>query len=159
MGNQRHISISKLGTKALDQLKAQGVDVDKLVKRETSGRHKYGVSDASERTYSGIVFDSKLEMSAYRWLLEHGFEFRHQEPFEIQPAFSYRGVHVRAITYVADFVILPYTGPKLVVDMKGMLTAEFKLKRKLLLYRGTHIHCIKSIKELEELLCPKPTNP
>lgn len=52
-----------------------------------------------------------------------------------QPSFKREGKTVRAIKYVADFVVTLADGTREVVDTKGYKTPEYKLKKKLLLYK------------------------
>lgn len=159
-------------------------------------REKYHRSAAADRTHDGEVFDSKLELAAYRWLVDHAIPFERQVEVELQPGFLYQGNKVRKISYFSDFrfsleklekfsskpeEILggnpeensarksagnsvektpensdgkPTEKPEefLWVDMKGFETAEFKLKWKMLLYRGVHVHRVKSVPELVQLL-------
>ena len=74
-------------------------------------------SDTTQRTYSGIVFDSKLEMRYYRDVLcpleESG------EP----------------IKYVADFFVRYKDGHEEVIDTKGCPDQTAFLKRKLFWYK------------------------
>lgn len=83
----------------------------------------------------GIVFDSAKE--AARWcelrLLERAGEIQglqRQVRYELIPKQSGE----RAVNYIADFV---YTeaGQTVVEDVKGVKTPEYRLKRKLMLWR------------------------
>lgn len=86
---------------------------------------------------NGITFDSMMEARYYLFLLEEKKQgkikdFKMQVPFELQPKFKKKnGKTVRAIDYVADFVIDDVT----VVDVKGVETDTFKLKAKLFNYK------------------------
>lgn len=87
----------------------------------------------------GIVFDSKKEARYYETLLLRkkakdiiGFEL--QPVFELQPKFKYGGKTIRAIRYVADFLVY-HEGQTEIVDVKGMQTATFKLKWKMLKFK------------------------
>lgn len=99
-------------------------------------------------TCNGIKFDSKKEASRYSelLLLERAGAITNLElqvPFELIPSQKINGKVVeRACKYVADFC---YTenGQKVVEDTKGFKTAEYIIKRKLMLY----IHGIR-IKEV-----------
>lgn len=106
-----------------------------------AGRTKYNVdSDIAKRTYNGITFDSVLEMKYYRDVLcpqvESGnvVSYELQKPYELQPKFEHDGKGVRAITYVADFVVRYKDGREEVIDTKGMPDTAAKLKRKLFWY-------------------------
>lgn len=98
--------------------------------------HKYG---AVATEADGIRFDSKAEAQEYerlKMLAKCGDieDLVLQPVFMLQPAFECRGERVREITYRADFA---YTreGIRYVVDVKGFRTPQYKLKRKLFLYR------------------------
>ena len=95
----------------------------------------------ANRTYDGIVFDSKLEMSFYRdWVLPKlnsgelskcGLQVKH----ELQEKFTHEDNVVRAIVYVADFLITHANGSQTVIDIKGQPDSVAKLKRKLFWFR------------------------
>ena len=103
-------------------------------------RNKYKVSAKEDRTYDGIVFDSKAEMKYYRDVVLPGVangtivDYQLQKPYELQPKFKYYGKTVRAITYVCDFYLVYADGHTEVIDIKGMATTEALLKRKLFMY-------------------------
>lgn len=90
----------------------------------------------------GIQFDSKKEAEYYVKLktLESAGEIddiQLQVPFVLQPSFKaaqYGGRKTeRAITYIADFVVRYADGHVEVVDVKGIKTDVYMLKRKMLL--------------------------
>ena len=99
-------------------------------------------------TCNGIKFDSKKEANRYSelLLLERAGAITNLElqvPFELIPNQKINGKVVeRACKYVADF---SYTenGQRVVEDTKGFRTAEYIIKRKLMLY----VHGIR-IKEV-----------
>lgn len=93
-----------------------------------------------------IKFDSNKERDYYLILKDRAKrgEIRHlnrQYEIEIQPAFTDKqGNKIQAITYKADF----YFYDKIlkswrVVDVKGFKTEVYKLKKKLLAYKGVYI--------------------
>ena len=93
---------------------------------------KYG--NIKTRTSDGILHDSIKE--ANRWcelnlLLRAGKiqDLQRQVKYELIP----KQDGERAVSYIADFV---YTenGKKVVEDVKGMRTKEYKLKKKMMLY-------------------------
>lgn len=105
-------------------------------------RSKYNVdSNANTRTYDGIVFDSEMEMRFYRDFcipkLEDGSvtKVELQVPYELQSKFRRNGLLVRAIEYVADFVLTYEDGHVQVIDTKGMADTTAKLKRKLFWFK------------------------
>jgi len=158
---RRGIPLGCLGRPALLQLQAQGIDVskylnakpgEKLTGRQPLRVHKFNVSDAEIRTEDGIVFASKLEAAAYRYLRDHHVPFDRQTEFVIEEGFEHEGKKYRAVKYVCDFVIDP-GGKKLVVDTKGFRTRMFELKQKLVLKRfGIKIICIRDLPSLALLL-------
>ena len=93
----------------------------------------------------GIKFDSEME-SHYYIYLKHLKEIGEVVDFEIQPTFllqegfNLNGKRIRAITYKADFKVIYKDGHEEVIDVKGKLTEEFKIKRKMLLYRYRDIN-------------------
>ena len=102
---------------------------------------KYHVSAREDRTYDGIVFDSKAEMEYYRDVVlplaaaGEIVQYELQKSFVLQPGFRHDGKAVRAITYVCDFYLIYKDGRSEVIDVKGMATPEAKLKRKMFLYK------------------------
>lgn len=100
----------------------------------------------------GIKFDSALECNYYcqlKMLRMRGEvkDFEMQVPFVLQPSFKREGKTIRAIKYIADFVVTLADGTQEVVDTKGYPTAEYKLKRKLLLYKYPNIKFREIYKE------------
>ena len=88
----------------------------------------------------GITFDSKDESLYYEALKNmkaKGLikEFRLQPKFILQEAFVKNDKKYRAITYIADFRVINNDGSAYIVDVKGMLTTEFKIKMKLFNYK------------------------
>lgn len=98
---------------------------------------KYHRSAKEDRTYDGIMFDSKKEMKRYLVLklLEKNGDIQNlelQPVIELQESFKYDGKTIRAIQYKADF--LYYENGKMIYeDVKGMKTKEYIIKKKLLL--------------------------
>lgn len=94
--------------------------------------------NARKTVVDGIEFDSAKEAKRYAKLraLEDAGKvqgLRLQVPFELVPSFECDGVKYRGMKYVADFVY--YRDGKVVVeDCKGVKTAEYKLKKKLMAY-------------------------
>lgn len=86
-------------------------------------RSKYG---ATRATRDGFSFDSQLEARVYDTLvlLQHAGEV---EYFLCQVPFRIPG----GVKYVADFLVLYTDGRKRVLDAKGVETATYKTKKKL----------------------------
>lgn len=101
-------------------------------------RSKY---HAYKATINNITFDSLDESRFYLRLLEEIREkddivkFEMQVPFELVPSYTKNGHKIRRMDYVADFLIYYKDGHKDVVDVKGIETEVFKLKKKLFEYR------------------------
>lgn len=94
---------------------------------------KYGAKKAE---VDGYVFDSLIEAKYYeqlKWLKANkqikGFKI--QPKYLLQEAFKKNGKHFRKIVYIADFEVNHLDGSIEVVDVKGMETEAFKIKRKL----------------------------
>lgn len=108
------------------------------------------MSAPEERTVDGILFASKLEAECYKVLKQTiGLSrFKTQVEFLLQDAFLLDGKKVRPIKYIADFVVGPH-----VLDTKGHLTTEFKIKSKMFRHRyGKPIITISSPGELRAWL-------
>ncbi|MCC9090707.1 DUF1064 domain-containing protein [Bacillus pumilus] len=95
--------------------------------------NKYG---ARKTVVDGITFDSKAEARYYeqlKWLKQAKQikDFSLQPRFELQEAFKKNDKTFRKIEYIADFLIINLDGSKEVIDIKGMETKEFAIKRKL----------------------------
>lgn len=116
-------------------------------------QNKYGNRKV---TYLGIEFDSMKEANRYAALLMlqragEISELKTQVPFELVPAQFEpdtvgprggirRGACIeKAVSYVADFVYKDKQGQTVVEDTKGFRTADYIIKRKLMLY----VHKIK----------------
>lgn len=89
--------------------------------------------------YDGYKFDSIVEKDYYKHLKrkeEEGLikNLTLQKRFILQPAFKHNGKTIRAITYTSDFYYITADGQETVIDVKGVLTAEFKIKLKLMRY-------------------------
>lgn len=117
--------------------------------------------NATKTTIKGIKFDSKIESQAYLFLLSKGIKFDLQPKIVLQDKFKGKQGNVRAITYIPDFVIYSDFGDGIIekhyIDIKGVETAVFKLKRilfftKLENEKYSYFYTIKTIKELENLL-------
>lgn len=108
----------------------------------TKRSQKYGNQKVVD---AGTTFDSKAEHRRWQYLvmLEKAGEIRNlsrQVPYELIPAqVSPSGKKHRPTAYLADFVYQTAAGQTVVEDVKGAVTPEFRLKRKLML----HVHGIE----------------
>ena len=101
----------------------------------------YSKYKAKKTTIDGITFDSNAEAKRYKELklLERGGAIKN---LSLQPRFllqeGFVNIHtskkVRAIEYVADFQY-DENGITIVEDVKGMKTSDYKIKRKLFLFK------------------------
>lgn len=101
-----------------EYLKRHGIDIPR------SKGSKYG---NRRTTYAGVTYDSGLEA-----LVAAQLDFMQRTTGEVtrwerQVTFDLGA----GITYRADFVVHYATGAARTIDAKGVLTPEFKLKRKL----------------------------
>ncbi|EPB8173126.1 DUF1064 domain-containing protein [Clostridium perfringens] len=99
----------------------------------------------------GRKWDSTMEMEYYEYLLklkEDGIveNIECQPEYELQEKFRYKDKAIRPIKYKADFRVT-YTDKHIeVIDVKGQILNDFKLKRKMLIhkYRDIDFRCIRS---------------
>lgn len=128
--------------KELQTSKVAGINPQLFEKVEElpAKRSKYG---NTETEVDGIKFDSKKEADRYRKLLimqkagEIGL-IQMQVEYELNPG----GTH--SLKYLADFVyVVSATGEKVVEDVKGFRTREYKKKRRLM--KKVHGIVIKEI--------------
>lgn len=92
-----------------------------------------------------LTFDSNKELEYYLLLKDRQKrgeikDLERQVSLEIQPGFTMpSGEKIRAITYKADFRYHDLDGIEHIVDVKGYKTEVYKLKKKLLAYKGIYI--------------------
>ena len=95
---------------------------------------------AQKTMVDGILFDSKREAERYqelKLLEKTGWiqNLQRQVKYELIPPLKKTGEKTeRAVTYTADFVY-EENGETVVEDVKGMRTKEYRLKRKLMIWR------------------------
>ena len=87
----------------------------------------------------GYKFDSKKEAKFYqelklRMLAGDIARFKLKPKFVLQPAFVKNGKKIRAITYIADFLIINNDMSEEIIDIKGFVTDIFKIKKKIFEY-------------------------
>lgn len=102
---------------------------------------------AKKTVADGIQFDSAKEAKRYIKLrdMQEAGEIEGlclQVPFEILPSFECEGVKYRGMKYIADFVYYR-DGVRVVEDVKGAKTPEYRLKKKLMAYMN-HINIKES---------------
>lgn len=102
---------------------------------------RYSKYNAKKTVVDDIEFDSMKEAERYRELklLEKGKEIRNlvlQPRFLLQEKFKDKQEKThRKIEYVADFLYIDKDDKAIVEDVKGMITAVYKLKKKMFLYK------------------------
>lgn len=94
-------------------------------------RNKYNISSKQARTCDGIIFDSKKEMAYYQELKLRK-KAKDIEDFARQVPYIFTLNGKKMFTYYADFVIYCKNGDIKIVDVKGMKTALYRLKKKLI---------------------------
>ncbi|QJX81024.1 DUF1064 domain-containing protein (plasmid) [Priestia megaterium] len=99
-------------------------------------KSKYG---ANKIVINDIKFDSMLEANYYLHLLkekEQGsiIDFDLKPSFTLQPSFKKNDKKFHPIKYIADFSVFLLSGETLIVDTKGVITPDFKIKQKLFEY-------------------------
>ncbi|EJB4742911.1 DUF1064 domain-containing protein [Listeria monocytogenes] len=113
--------------------------------RRTNTRSKY---NAKKVVIDNIKFDSKAE-AAYQQLkllklTGEVTSFDLQPEFTLQDSFRKNGKLYRAIKYKADFLVRYSDGHEELIDIKGMLTKEFRIKQKL--FEMRYMQSIKCLK-------------
>jgi len=104
------------------------------------GKAKYGNKKVVQ---DGITFDSAIEARYYDHLKHQQAQgvvtaFELQPRFVLLPKFEKNGKKYREIGYNADFTVHYADGHTEVVDIKGMVTQQFGLRKKLFEYRYPH---------------------
>lgn len=85
------------------------------------------IKNATENTYKGLKFRSKLESDVAKLLDYLHIPYKYESvKFELVPSFKYEGTTIRAITYTPDFIIGNY-----IIECKGFPSDSWKIKRKL----------------------------
>lgn len=93
--------------------------------------------------YKDMTFDSKKERDYYvilEMMLKNNqiTDLKTQVKFELQPSFKFKGKTIRSISYIADFTYIK-DGKLIIVDTKGYRTEVYKLKKKMMQYKGLEI--------------------
>lgn len=93
--------------------------------------------------YKGMTFDSKKERDYYvilEMMLKNNqiTDLKTQVKFELQPSFKFKGKTIRSINYIADFTYVK-DEKLIIVDTKGYRTEVYKLKKKIMQFKGYDI--------------------
>lgn len=124
-------------------------------------RQQYSKYNATRIEYEGIKFDSRKELRFYLYLKDLEKEkiikdIKRQVKFELQEKFKCGNKTIRSINYIADFTCVVLNVEKfknaigcnneeikenqiIILDTKGYKTEVYKIKYKLMLYRGYKI--------------------
>lgn len=112
-------------------------NVMRLLRTQRKKANKY---NARKTTVYGRTFDSKREAEVYLALLEQKQRGRivrisFQPSYTLLAAFrDNEGKKQRPITYTADFFVAYADGHHEVIEVKGVRTRDYLLRRKLFLY-------------------------
>ena len=113
------------------------------------GARKYNKYGNHKQVVDGHKFDSKAEAMYYgqlKWLLQakqiKGYKM--QPRYLLQEGFKKNGKTYRKIEYVADFEVEKLDGTIEIIDIKGTVTKEFSIKRKL--FERQYMDSIKLLK-------------
>lgn len=146
----------------------------RYTKKNSSESKKMGKIKHKITEVDGITFHSKMESEYYLYLKE----LREQgvvKSFELQPEFilqdkfivvdgeviegsdprfnsikrKTKAPTVQAIKYISDFKVEYADGTVVIVDTKGQETADFKLKKKMFIYKYPHLKLDVIIKDKE----------
>lgn len=99
-----------------------------------------GIRDRQSKDYytgETITFMSKLEKQFYEEVVLVGMndgsiqKYELQKKYQLQPSFKYMGKTILAINYISDFDITYSDGRFIVIDTKGIGTADAKIKAKM----------------------------
>src|SRR5215510_5968108 len=94
--------------------------------------NKYGVARREDRTYKGVVYDSKAEAKT-AWELDCRIRTGEVANWSRQVPFPLVVNGIKVKTYYADFVVFHSIGQNEVVEVKGVWTQAGKLTWKLFL--------------------------
>jgi len=99
--------------------------------------NKYG---NRKTTIDGYKFDSNAEAKHYTQLkmLQRAGKIQNltlQPEFVLQEAFTLNGKRYQEIKYISDFKYIEPDGTVVITDVKGSLTNEYKIKKKMFLKR------------------------
>ena len=146
-------------------VKDGAIDSFELPEAGEASRSKY---HAYKAVVDGIQFDSLNESRYYVFIkqvrdnhqeTEHGklLSFDMQVPYTIVPSYIKEGHRVRKMEYLADFVLHYEDGTERVIDVKGIETDVFKLKKKFVeyVYPEVTIECLKYVPALHSFLTTK----
>ncbi|MGF7535657.1 DUF1064 domain-containing protein [Bacillus mexicanus] len=121
-----------------------------LKKKKVKQLSKY---NAKKIEINDIKFDSMLESDYYLHLLDEKkkgniLDFEIKPSFILQPSFKKNNKTFTQIKYIADFKVISLSGEEIIVDTKGVITPDFKIKLKLFEYHYPNLS-LKVVKYVE----------
>ena len=121
-------------------------------------KSKGRVKNATKVDKYGLHFRSKLECYTYEAFMKAGIPVKYEpKHFTLLPKFEIFNEHVRAITYLPDF-IGKYKGQSFVIECKGLIGDSFPLRWKLFKhYLKRHrskmrYYMVRNHKQVDELI-------
>lgn len=104
--------------------------------------------NSRKTSVDNIMFDSLAEASYYKRLklLKKAGEIK---DFELQPTYILQAAYkrgkrkVQPITYKADFLVTYPDGRQEIIDVKGMKTAIYRMKKKMFEYRYPDLEIVE----------------
>jgi len=122
-------------------------------------RRNWTKYNATKIQIDWITFRSKIEARAYNFLKDRYNIIEIEPVFKLQDKFEFEWKKYREINYKSDFLI-EFKNWYIIIEMKWFETPEWRLKKKLFLYRFNEIKkdfdknlyfiIAKSIKDLEK---------
>ena len=117
-----------------------GQEYLRLIGRKNKRKSKY---NNQRVTVDGYTFDSKMEAEYYHQLklrkrANDIKDFKLQPRYLLQESFSKDAKRYNKIEYVADFEIIHNDGTIEVIDVKGVRTQVFNIKKKMFHKRYPH---------------------
>lgn len=119
--------------------------------RDNPRARRAGKYNNKVQQFEGMTFDSTAELNRFLHLrilvrAKEITKLRRQVPYLLIPKTARpSGGSERECTYLADFVYVDRTGVEVVEDVKGAVTPEFVIKRKLMLHlHGIEIRLVKA---------------
>lgn len=118
------------------------------------------VQNATRTELDNIQFRSKLEASIYQTLRDNNIKPDYEKlKYTLLPGFETvvngKKEKIRPITYTPDFSFI-YDNILYIIEVKGFITDEYKLKRKLILQRlatePVMFYEVKSTAQMKQIL-------
>ena len=103
---------------------------------------------ARKTQVDGISFDSRAEAQYYMYLKSERAkgnvaEYTLQPVYELQECYKRGKRKVQPITYKADFLVTYKDGRQAVIDVKGMKTEVYRIKKKMFEYKYPDLEIVE----------------